>query len=83
LVDKQALKTNKIRARKTGVSGHHIRYKEKDGYDWVVYVTKGEHWCLSRLSWYTKKRVGKGVLIALSQFVADNLGRAIDLEKEL
>ena len=66
----------------SGISGHHIKYKDKDGYDWVVYVTKGEHWCLSRLSWYTKKRIGKGVLIALAQFVADNLGRATDLEKE-
>ena len=83
MVDKQALKTNKLRGSKKGVSGHHIRYKEKDGYDWVVYVTKGEHFCLSRLNWYTKKRVGKGVLIALSQFVADNIGRATDLEKEL
>ena len=67
--------------KKTGISGHHIRYKERDGYDWVVYVTRGEHFCLSRLAWYTKKRVGKGVLTALAQFVADNIGRAIDLEK--
>ena len=83
MVDKMPLKTKKIQGKKSGISGHHIKYKDRDGYDWVVYVTKGEHFCLSRLSWYTKKRVGKGVLIALAQFIADNLGRAVDLEKEL
>jgi len=65
----------------SGVSRHHVRYLEKDGYEVIVNVTKGEHLVLSRLSWYTKKRVSKGVLTALAQFVADNIGRAIDLEK--
>lgn len=74
--------TKKAGQQPSGISGHHIRYKEKDGYDWVVYVTKGEHAALSRLSWYTKKRVGKGLLTALAQFIADNVGRAVDLEKQ-
>lgn len=66
-----------------GLTLHHIRYKEKDGYDWGVYVRKGEHRALTLLGIYTKKSIGKGVLIALAQFIADNLGRAVDLEKEL
>jgi hypothetical protein len=82
LVDKMPLKTKKIRTRKTGVSDHHVKYLDKDGYDWIVQVTKGEHFCLRRLAWYTKKRIGKGALIALAQFIADNIGRAVDLKKE-
>ena len=61
------------------VQRHHIKYLSRDGYEWTVNVTKGEHLVLSRLSWYTKRRVSKGLLVALATFVGENILRAEEL----
>jgi uncharacterized protein involved in tellurium resistance len=81
LVDKQALKTKKLAKGKKGVSEHHVRYKEKDGYDFTVNVTKGEHLVLTRLNWYTKKHVSRGLINALIIFCLDNWDRCEELKK--
>ena len=57
------------------VQGHHISYDPAV----VVGVTKGEHLVLTRLQWYCKKQVSRGLITALKVFVALNESRAKEL----
>ena len=38
------------------VQRHHIKYKDKDGYDWVVPMYKGEHMIITRMNWQKSGR---------------------------
>ena len=57
--------------KKKAIQVHHIKYKKKDGRDWKVRVFKGEHYILTRIQWYCKKRVSKGFIIALKNFIKE------------
>ena len=65
--------------KKPIIQAHHIYYQKKDGFDWVVNVTKGEHKILTLLQWYTKKRLSLGFMKALGEFMAANYKRAKEL----
>lgn len=61
---------------KTIVQKHHITYEPER----VVYIYKGEHWVLTRLQW--RKKVSKGFLEALRQYIKDTRGIAVNLRRE-
>ena len=61
------------------IQGHHVCYDP----EWVVYITKAEHLVLTRLGWYTKKRVSQGLITALLQFCLENYKRAESLGEEI
>ena len=63
-------------AKKPVINVHHLIYTEKEGQEVTVRVRKGEHLCLTRLDWYTRKTVSKGLIKALKVYVALNEDRA-------
>ena len=70
----------KKRRRKTNrpvIQEHHITYTPPR----TVIVYRGEHFVLSQLQW--RKRVSKGLLEALEQFIIDNKEEAFELKKEV
>lgn len=76
MVDKQALKTNKLQGQKKVVTqSHHVSYDPEV----VVRVRKCEHLVLTRLQWYCKKQVSQGLLTALKVFIALNEPKAKEL----
>ena len=70
----------KTKAKGPVIQGHHISYENPE---WVVYITKAEHLVLTRLGWYTKKRVSQGLITALLQFCLENYKRAESLGEEV
>lgn len=58
------------------VQEHHIKYKERDGYDETVFIYKGEHQILTLINLYTRKTVSKGFVTALSKWLKENRKRA-------
>jgi hypothetical protein len=74
LVDKQALKTNKIQGQKQGVSdgrqGHHTRYGSPDE-ELVLRVRRGEHDVLTRLRRYCRKQMTEEFALNLLYEVLD------------
>jgi len=46
---------------------------------WIVRVFKGEHWILTQMSRFTQKKVSKGFLTAINQFLEENKGRATEI----
>jgi hypothetical protein len=62
---------------KTVVQPHHLRYKEKDGYDWIEPVFKGEHWLISMLNY--RKNISEGCLITLQDYITRNQNKAAKL----
>jgi len=69
-------------SKKQTIQRHHIKYKEKDGHDWVVTVFKGEHQILTKMQWYCRKKVSKGFITALRYFICTREPYAIDLEEK-
>lgn len=67
--------------RKRVVQEHHIKYKERDGKDQTVLVWKGEHQILTLITLYTKVRVSKGFVKALSIWLKENRKRATKISK--
>ena len=63
------------------VQRHHIKYKDKDGVDWVVRIYKGEHWAITQLQ--RRKYISKGFITSLKEWIKDNEVFAVDLEEEL
>lgn len=48
---------------------HHIYYEEKNGKDLVVKVFRGEHYILTKMQQFSRKKVSKGFLYALREFI--------------
>jgi hypothetical protein len=67
-------------ARRTVVQEHHIRYPNDPRGEWKVIVYKGEHFVLTRLQW--RRRISKGFIEALENFIAENKPFAVTLKKE-
>jgi hypothetical protein len=59
-------------SRKAVIQVHHISYDPEE----TVRLRKCEHLVLTRLSWYTKKQVSRGLIRALKVFIALNEDRA-------
>ncbi len=67
------------------VQKHHIVYASKDHpsqEEVTVYLTKGEHGILTRLSWWCKKTVSKGFIRALKIWIAMREDEAITITEE-
>ena len=62
------------------VQKHHIKYKDKDGYDWVVRIYKGEHWAITQLQ--RRKFISKGFITSLKYWIEQHESSAIDLEEQ-
>ena len=62
--------------KKQVVQDHHIIYDEKPGQEVVAPVYKGEHLVLTKLNWYTRKKVSKGLIKSLKVYIALNEDRA-------
>lgn len=90
MVDKMPLKTNELAKPKKGVGNvvlerkatkdpvvqsHHISYDPEV----VVRIRKCEHLVLTRLQWYCKKQVSRGLITALKVFIALNESKAKEL----
>jgi hypothetical protein len=66
------------RPRAQVINAHHIVYPspEHPEQECIVRVRKCEHLVLTRLQWYCKKQVSRGLLTALKVFIALNESRA-------
>lgn len=62
------------------IQKHHIKYKEKDGEDWIVPIFKGEHQILTKIQWYCRKKTSLGFITALRYFIDKRENEAIDLK---
>lgn len=62
------------------IQKHHIKYKERDGEDFIVPIFKGEHQILTKMQWYCRKKVSKGFITALSHFIETRKKEAVDLD---
>jgi len=62
-----------VTKRKTVIQTHHITYDPP----WIVTIWKGEHWLLTMLS--RRKKVSKGFVVALKEWLRVNEGNAINL----
>ena len=62
---------------------HHLVYPspEHPEQEWTERIYKGEHLCLTRMDWYTRKTVSKGFLTCLEVFIARNRNRATELKE--
>lgn len=66
----------KRKRRKTPrIVNHHITYDP----EWVVTIYDGEHMVLTRLHW--RKRVSRGFITALKQWIKENENKATVLSK--
>ena len=68
-------KRKRRRSRKSIVQGHHISYDPEVKVD----VFKGEHSILSRMQWYCRKKVSKGFIEALKDFIKKREDTAVEL----
>ena len=85
------MRTRKIRkssggrlvAKKKIVNRHHNIYPSEDHpeQEWIEVLGKGEHLAYSRLCWYTRKHISKGLIRTLEFFILRNKDRAKDLEE--
>ena len=68
--------------KKRIINKHHIIYPSSDHpeQELVVPVFAGEHEIISKLSWYTRKSVSKGLIKHLKFFILLNEDRAQDLQ---
>ncbi len=63
------------------INRHHIIYGEDhQEQEWVVKMYKGEHQCLSRLCWYTRKTISTGLIKSLEFFILRNKDRAKEIK---
>ena len=65
------------------INFHHIVYADEKhpNQEWIVPMFKGEHNCITKISWYTRKDVSLGFITALEEFIVRNKHRAIDLAR--
>lgn len=70
-----------MRKRRRVIQEHHIKYREKDGYDETVFIYKGEHQILTLMGLYTKKSVSNGFVYALKRWLLENEHRGVNLTK--
>ena len=59
------------------VQRHHIKYKEKDGVEWVVLIYKGEHWAITQLQ--RRTHISKGFIESLKYWISQHEEGAINL----
>ena len=66
------------------VNRHHIIYpnEKHPEQEWVEKLYKGEHKCVSNLTWYTRKTISKGLIKALKFFILRNEDRAEEIKNE-
>lgn len=57
------------------IQNHHVSYDPEV----VVRIRKCEHLVLTRLQWYCKKQVSRGLITALKVFIALNEDKAKEL----
>ena len=62
------------------IQNHHLIYENKEHKQEEVVepVFKGEHEILSKMAWYTRKKVSKGFIKSLKLFILLNEDRAED-----
>jgi len=60
---------------KRAIQEHHISYNPEV----KVVVYKGEHKILGELTWFSRKSLSKGLIVALKQWIKENEARAVDL----
>lgn len=68
--------------KKRIVNRHHLIYSSEDHpeQEWVEKLFKGEHLALSRLIWWTRKSISKGLIRSLEFFILRNKDRAKEIE---
>jgi len=64
------------------VNRHHIIYpsEKHPEQEWVEKLFKGEHKCVSNLTWYTRKEVSMGLIRSLEYFILRNRHRAKEIK---
>jgi len=64
------------------INRHHIIYPSRDHpeQEWVEPMWKGEHACYSRMCWYTRKHISKGLIRTLEFFILRNKDRAEEIK---
>lgn len=64
------------------INRHHLTYPSEDHpeQEWIEKLYKGEHLCMSKLTWYTRKTISKGLIKALKLFILQNEDRAEEIE---
>lgn len=66
------------------INKHHLIYlnDKHPEQEWIEVLFKGEHKCVSQLSWYTRKTISKGLIRSLKYFILRNEDRAIELKEK-
>lgn len=69
-------------SKKRIVNKHHVVYpsEKHPEQEWVEPMWKGEHQAFSRLCWYTRKTISKGLIKALKFFILRNEDRAEEIK---
>ena len=69
-------------SKKRIVNRHHIIYpsEKHPEQEWVEVLGKGEHKCVSQLSWYTRKNISMGLIRTLKFFILRNEARAKEIK---
>jgi len=67
--------------KKRVIQSHHIIYAAPDHpeQEVIVKLFKGEHLMATRLQWYCRRRVSKGLIKLMKVFIAINEDRAEDI----
>ena len=75
------MKKIKKKAKKV-VNRHHLVYGSEDHpeQEWIEKLWKGEHKCVSNMTWYTRKNISMGLIRALKFFILRNEARAREIE---
>ena len=70
-------------SKKRIINKHHIIYgsEEHPEQEWVETLYKGEHKCVSNLTWYTRKEVSMGLIRSLEYFILRNRARAKEIKQ--
>jgi hypothetical protein len=71
----QASKRKRKRSRKVVIQKHHVTYSPEV----TVIIFRGEHEVLSKMQWYCRKKVSKGFIEALKDFIKKNEAKAVEL----
>ena len=68
-------RASKVSGKSPVIQNHHVSYDPEV----VVRIRKCEHLVLTRLQWYCKKQVSRGLITALKVFIALNEDKAKEL----
>lgn len=65
------------------VNRHHVIYPsdKHPEQEWIEPMWKGEHKCVSNLTWYTRKSISMGLIRSLEYFILRNRDRAKEIKQ--